>query len=245
MPIELAIVDDCKEDREGFRKQIELALKDQTSSLKVATTCFDSGVALLERLSVQRFSVIFLDVCMNEMNGIQTAQKIREQDMGCLIIFLTYSGEYAWDAFPVHPFDYLLKPCAQKEVERVLAQIFKALKASEPELEVKCSRCMVRVLYRDIIYVAAEGHFVEMELRSGNRLRSSTPFAAFIEPLCLDERFLSCNRGVLINMDEVLTLTDGVFSMNGGEKFPLRQRGRSELTNRFIQYQFHRIRQGG
>ena len=43
--------------------------------------------------------------------------------MGCLIVFLTSSSEYAWDAFPVHPFDYLLKPL---ELDALLAKIAEA-----------------------------------------------------------------------------------------------------------------------
>ena len=56
-----------------------------------------------------------------------------------------------------------------------------------------------------------------------------------------DERFLPCNRGILINMDEALKLDSESILMANGMHFPLRQRNRLELINRFTEYQLKRM----
>lgn len=59
-----------------------------------------------------------------------------------------------------------------------------------------------------------------------------------------DERFLPCNRGVLVNMDEALKLDgDSIILMNG-MRFPIRQRNRLEMVNRFSEYQIRRMKRG-
>lgn len=60
-------------------------------------------------------------------------------------------------------------------------------------------------------------------------------------PCAADERFLPCNRGILINMDEALKLDSESILMANGMHFPLRQRNRLELINRFTEYQLKRM----
>ena len=62
------------------------------------------------------YQVVFLDICMEGTNGIETAQRLRAADPDLLIVFVTSSPEYVWDAFPVHPFDYLLKPYKEESL---------------------------------------------------------------------------------------------------------------------------------
>ena len=59
-----------------------------------------------------------------------------------------------------------------------------------------------------------------------------------------DERFLPCNRGVLVNMDEALKLDGDSILLTDGLRFPLRQRNRLDLVNRFSEYQIKRMKRG-
>lgn len=76
------------------------------------------------------------------------------------------------------------------------------------------------------------------------RLISLQTFAELEAMLQGDERFLPCNRGVLVNMDEALKLDgDSIILMNG-MRFPIRQRNRLEMVNRFSEYQIRRMKRG-
>ena len=59
--------------------------------------------------------------------------------------------------------------------------------------------------------------------------------------LTADPRFLRCNRGILVNMDQVLRLDGDVFRMRDGTIFPLRVRSRAELVNKFSRYTIARM----
>ena len=72
------------------------------------------------------YQVVFLDICMEGTNGIEAAQRLRAADPDLLIVFVTSSPEYVWDAFPVHPFDYLLKPYKEEKFEQLAGELRRA-----------------------------------------------------------------------------------------------------------------------
>ena len=84
------------DDRPDARKKLSEALSDFAfrNGLHFDIHAFPSGEALLEASISTRFSVIFLDVFMEGMSGIETAAKIRETDEDVCLVFLTTSNEH-------------------------------------------------------------------------------------------------------------------------------------------------------
>lgn len=78
-------------------------------------------------------------------NGIETARQLREKDPRLLIVFVTSSPEYVWDAFPVHPFDYLLKPYKEEKIALLTAELRRVLCRQEPELDVRIARQTMQI----------------------------------------------------------------------------------------------------
>ena len=91
---------------------------------------------------------------------------------------------------------------------------------------------------------ARHGHALDIFTVSGACLKSSQTFAELEAALRGDERFLPCNRGVLVNMDEALKLDGDSILLTDGLRFPLRQRNRLDLVNRFSEYQIKRMKRG-
>ena len=94
---------------------------------------------------------------------------------------------------------------------------------------------------RSIMYAVAENHYVSIMTDTGEQ-RTSGTFSELIRQLSDDARFLQCNRGVLVNMDAVLKFDSDRILMRDGTHFPVRQRDKSALFNRFTQYQFRHMR---
>ena len=239
MLIRIAIVDDQPQEREMLRQDLLVRVPAGTS-----IACFDSSEAFLSGFAPGDDSLIFLDICMDGMNGIEAAQRVRQRSARCLIVFLTSSKEYAFDAFPIHPFDYLVKPYRTDRLEHVLAGASRLMEETEPQVEIRLPRQTVRLPHGQIAAVASHGHTLEVFTVSGVCLKSSQTFAELETALQGDERFLPCNRGVLINMDEALKLESDSIILTNGMRFPLRQRNRLDLIKRFSEYQIKRMKRG-
>ena len=239
MIIRIAIVDDQQQAREMLRQDLQVRVPAGTS-----IACFDSSEAFLNGFTPGDDALVFLDICMEGMNGIEVAQRVRKRSARCLIVFLTSSKEYAFDAFPVHPFDYLVKPYSLTQLDHVLSGAIRLMEENEQQVEIRLPRQTIRLPHGQIAAVASHGHTLDIFTVSGACLKSSQTFAELESALQSDERFLPCNRGVLVNMDEALKLDSDSILLTSGMRFPLRQRNRLDLVNRFSEYQIKRMKRG-
>ena len=174
-------------------------------------------------------------------NGIDTARTLRRTDPDLPLVFVTSSPEYVWDAFPVHPFDYLLKPYREEKLFQLADELRRVLFRAEPELEVRIARQQVHLPLRKIQYAMAQNHYVRIVSDDGE-CRAVSTFSQVEQLLRAQENFLVCNRGVILNMDKVLRLDSDCFEMLDGTRLPVRQKDKNTLFAQFTQYQFRHMR---
>ncbi len=240
MDIHIAIADDSREDRERLRDGITEIFRDD-SEHTLTLRLFDSGEALLRSYRPGMFTLVFLDILMDGMNGIELSRRLRERDAELLIVFLTSSPEFAFDAFPIHPFDYLVKPCGREQLERVIREMLRTVHRDGKVISVRAAYTTYQIPVSSIYSVVALGHSVE--LRAGDRtVRSIMTFTELKDLLYTEPRFLECNRGVMVNMDHVESVNEGTLRLTDGSSYALRTRGRAELISQFTQYQISRLK---
>lgn len=243
MKLNIAVVDDLAEDRRMLERELPLLFSQESAEHAcVSVRSFADGESFLRYEGNGSWQMVFLDIFMDGIDGFETARRLRERDVKALIVFLTSSRDRSFEAFPLHPFEYLVKPCTIGELRRVAAEACRVLMPEESSIEFRISHGSLRLRFGDIAAVIANGHSVEIVTADGSQLRGIDPFFKTTEPLIEDPRFLMCNRGVLINMDHALRLRDDSVIMKGGRSWPLRRRDRTKLITRFTQYQIDRIR---
>lgn len=122
MALPIAIVEDQTPDAQRLEELLQQQLPE------AECTWFACGDDFLRAAAEPGlYAVVFLDICMAGTNGIETARRLRQADPEVLIVFVTSSPEYVWDAFPVHPFDYLLKPYQEEKFVHLAAELRRAL----------------------------------------------------------------------------------------------------------------------
>lgn len=93
---------------------------------------FSSGKAFLDAFEAGAYQIVFMDILMKNMDGIDTARKMREQDKSCFLVFLTSSTDFMPEAFSCHAFDYVVKPFTSQRVFQVISDVQKRLPESPP-----------------------------------------------------------------------------------------------------------------
>ena len=250
MNLNIAIVDDQEADRDALRSGIS-AWRDMDSGRDGAVLCFSSGEELIEHFTPCDAQLVFMDIYMNGLNGIETAKKLRAADAGVLIVFLTSSDDFAFDAFPIHPFDYIVKPCGTEKLYGVLDEAMRALTPPEQSITVRVvqnrpfvANGVYSVPLDNISAIASQKHVVEINMANGENLLSNMTFAEIEGMISGDRRFLACNRGLLVNMDHVSSINGDTFMMKNGSQCPIRVRGRTKIVSDFSQYRITRMRGG-
>ena len=243
MNYNIAIVEDTRLDSEKLERGISKWFHENMGSVTNLIS-YSDGESLLKSFEPDKYQIIFVDIIMDSLTGIETVKKLRSFDNKVLIIFTTSSHEFVLDAFPLHPFDYVLKPYDSNRLGQVLSEAVKFLDSPEPSVTVRVSRSKYRILMRDISAVLARDHTVEIVMTGGNSLLCSMKFREF-ETIFKDEmRFLECNRGIMINMDCVQTLSKdkSAFIMKDGSHYAIRVRKHKDVLTKFTQYQIYRNR---
>ena len=118
--IRIAIVDDEKQIRKQIFAMISKYFIDNALECKILP--FSDGQELID--SGLKFDIIFMDIEMKNVNGIQAAQHIRKSDMNVPIVYITGYVDYWRRAYKVHAFDFISKPASQEQIDNVLNDFF-------------------------------------------------------------------------------------------------------------------------
>lgn len=240
MDLRIAIVDDMEDDRSRLSQDVRTLLAQRGRACDIIT--FTGAEEFLANKSIGTIDIAFLDVRMGGMDGIELAKRLREFDSSLIVVFVTSSREYALDAYPVHPFDYLVKPYTIMRLAAVLDDILVALRlrADQKTIRVNVPYGGVDVPLDRVSTIEARSHSSVLTLENGQELRSTMSFADVQALVSSDPRFLLVNRGVVINMDRVEKVEGATVVMNGGARLPLRKRDRSDLARAITQHMITR-----
>lgn len=203
----IAIVDDSGSDR---RLLID-TLKEYfgTNCISADISEFSSAEALLKDYRPFMYTVIFMDIYMDGMTGTEAAAEIRKLDCDTLLVFLTTSDTHRADAFSAHAYDYIQKPVDKKRLVKLMDDIMKLRpESSEKSFTFMCGRTEHKIPFSDLLFVRSDGHYLEIADRAGNTQRTRQNFSSAEETLSQDSRFLLVLRGVIVNMDHILSFVD-------------------------------------
>ena len=241
MELFVAVVDDLQSEREHIRADLERIFQNN-AEYKLRCICFESAEAFLD--ASPEVQIVFLDICMDGMNGIELARRLRNLNERLLIIFLSTSSEFAFDVFPIHPFDYLIKPYPYARLEHVVKEAVRVLNLGERKIPIRVARSVFNIPVGSIVSVVSQGHRVVVAIAGAESIQSIMTFSEFEKLLTSEERFLPINRGILVNMDYARALTGDTLTMLDGSAFALRTKNRSQIVSRFSHYQLSRLKGG-
>lgn len=198
--IRIAIVDDEEECRNDLVKALKKCFDKIPESFEYQE--FASGEEFLKKYT-NTFDVIFLDIEMSEINGMNVAHKIRKRNDFVIIVFVTRLISYAIEGYSVGAFDYVLKPFDEIEFNIKMQKILKKLEKSELErsILIKTNYKDKIVKLKDIKYVEVIGHNILFHTK--DETISSWGTLNDVITQINSESFASCNRCYYVNFNYV------------------------------------------
>lgn len=121
--LHIAVCDDDIKTLDEVKQILTDYCRAKKLAAKVSAYC--DGTDLLA--SEESFDIIFLDIEMQQSNGIEVAQKIRRMDMNVPIVYITSYIDYWRRAYKVHAFDFITKPFKPEELCEVMRDYLAAL----------------------------------------------------------------------------------------------------------------------
>ena len=197
--IKIAIVEDEAAVRDQLTDYVRRYTRQYGTEFEV--TCFTDGDEILENYR-PAFDIILLDVEMKRLNGMETAQRIRELDDDVLLIFITNMAQYAIKGYSVGALDYVLKPVPYFAFSQQLQKAVNQLaRRARHYLAVPVDGGMRRLDTAAIYYMESDGHKVCFYTEDGD-FTAPGALKAFEEKLA-NRPFARCNSGYLVNLAQV------------------------------------------
>lgn len=201
---------------------------------------FCSGKQLLAER--QRFDILFLDIQMSDMNGMEIARTLRERREDTVLIFVTALKEYVFEAFDVSAFHYLLKPLERDKFASVfqeaLREAEKRLRSREEALFFQTKSRSFTLLRSDILYV--ENCRRKVDIHTLHQTETIYATMARMEEL-LGNGFFRCHRGYLVNMAYIAQYSADSILLHNGEAIYLSREKYNDFVAAYLGY----LKQGG
>lgn len=200
----------------------------------IQISCFGSGEELLT--AYDSFDVIFLDIDMKGMDGIETGRQIRGRDRETRIVYLTSYRDYVAGAFEVHAFQYLLKPIASVRLQQVLEDVFHYVKKTDRQkiLDFHTNEGTVCVDISDICYfefVSRRIHMVTVQ----KIYHMTGKIGSIYERLC-SMGFSMPHKSFVVNLLHVKNVRNLDIFMDNGDQVPLSQKKQKEWKQELTNY---------
>ena len=182
---------------------------------------FNSAAASIKTIREKTVDLLFLDIQMPELSGMEYAKIINEPTK---IVFTTAFSQYAVDGYRINAFDYLLKPISFEEFMRVGDKALKCLseknvasgKEANGYIFVKSDYKLVRINFKDILYAEGVKDYVKIYLKDGSSIKSLACLRNLIDFLP-SPQFLRVHRSFIVNIDNMKTIDRSRFVV--GDKF--------------------------
>lgn len=233
MRISVMVCDDLAEERAALARMVGDYCR--RKAIEVSLESAAGGEELLERWRPGRWDLVFLDIFMPGLSGVETARRLRQKDTACALIFATTSQEHGLESFELRVMDYLVKPFDQSLVDQAMDWFVQRDTIRLRQISVGGEWQTQWVRPSDVAWLEMRRHTATIQV--GDRTYEVRRTMEALEAELEDDRFFRCHRSYLVNLDRVQTLEDRDFLMEDGTRIPISAKHLSEARQRFQEWQ--------
>ena len=233
----IAICDDLEGERVRLARMVQAYV--QSHGIPVRLQLFSSGESLLDVIQNQGegyFQLIFLDIYLTGLSGVETARRIRTYDNSVAIIFATTSLDHGVDSFEVRASDYLVKPFQEDAVTASLDWFFAHIPEPLRVLSIYSEGEWQKIPLSSILYVDVYGHQARIHTTGGELVtrRGLDELEAAID----SRDFLRCHRSFLVNLNHVEQVVGSDFRMDDQSLVPIRSANVAQVRSQIIDWTY-------
>ena len=234
----IAICDDLDVDRKIITDMINRYFTEHNSIVNITT--YNNGEDLISNFTHENFDLIFLDIYMYKLNGIDTAKEIRKKDDNSILVFITTSSDFALDAYDLDALQYLIKPITYDKIKKILDKCLKELSTNMRFIDVFEGGNPVKIPLNDIYYIDVYDKYCYIHLKD-KVIKTHSSLAklwGFLET----SSFLKCHRSYIVNMLYINEMLSNDFLLKNGEKIPITKNDKLNLKQTYLDFVFNQMR---
>jgi DNA-binding LytR/AlgR family response regulator len=196
--IKTAIVEDEEPAFQTLKEYLEKFGKENNVDFSI--THYSEGLSFLEEC--EGYDLVFMDIELPNLNGMDIATKLREKDARVALIFVTNMVQYAIRGYSVDAIDYVLKPIQYNRFYSLMMKVSRVISANqERELVLKTTAGVKKIPLSTLLYVQITDHLLIYKTET-EELEAWSSLANAEKELPA-EMFCRCNNSTIINLKQV------------------------------------------
>lgn len=233
--IHIALID----DEEKIRKIVSRYIV-QTAKVyaEVKIYEFQSAEALLKCLrKKQHFDILFVDIELPEMSGVNLGEIVREKHPEIYLIFLTAHSEFAIEGYAIEAHQYILKNQIEKRLPKILKKTIAQIENEKYKFRIVGTTLdRQKIYYRDIFYIhKKKGEKYVQYITNTEALRERITIDQLLQEL-QSEEFLLAERGYIINMRHVMRIKGNTIYMENNSEIEVSKKRITEVKEKIVTY---------
>lgn len=232
----------CDDDR-AVTESIEKLLYEIAAESNVAIRCesFYGGAALAEVISEQHsyFDLIYLDIEMNDMDGIHTALLLRDLALPMLIVYVSAHEEYLKELFRTEPFRFLSKPIEKVEFREVFDSACRRIQSRAGYYSFTYKKAIHKVPFNHIAYFESRGRriYIHMAGPTAEDQYEEVFYGKMNDVekqiASVNSRFLRIHQSFLVNFDHVRVIGFSSVIMMDGQTLQVSEERQKKARTQF------------
>lgn len=234
MSVRILICDDDLKELEKLQQMLKLYGEKRMIPFEI-TAC-SAPKEITENIQCSgQFDILFLDIFMDAVNGMDLAKLVRRDNQKSRIVFVSTSTDHALDAFGVSASQYLVKPVQYSRFEQTMDALLQK-ELGEPFISVSTGTQVVKLFLRDFVYAETQRHYQAVCCSNGTTERFRINSAELFELLGGARRFVRVGASYIVNLDYVLRITPDTLELTGGHTVHIPRRALSQLKKEYFDY---------
>ena len=237
--MKIAICDDEPYFSDRLKKYIMFYMREK--NMNCAIDFFISGKSLLEKgFEIEKYNIIFLDINMEEIDGIQTAINIREFSQDIIIVFITAFINYTLEGYKVDAIRYILKDDInfQATLNECLDAIFRKINFHTMKIEINSHKGTRKIVVDRILYIESRLHKLEFHvIEKEMKIYTVYNKLDIMEQQLKEYGFIRIHQSFLINPKYLKDVINYKAILINGLELTIPKARFKTVKNRFLAYQ--------
>lgn len=195
---------------------------------------FESGESFLSKFDKGKFDIIILDVEMPGINGLETAEKIRESDKTVILSFLTNYSEFAIQGYEVNAFRYILKTQPDYLYMQQLQSIFDEYKQTHKAYAYSNQNMSFRYKLIDILYFEIFNRQILLHTTERN-VEYYGNLSDIYEEL-KEFNFIKPGKSYVVNLEHIKNIDKNFLIMSNRDKILIGRTYKKDVVTRYLNF---------
>jgi len=229
------------EDDQNSQISLSNALTDwaKLKNAQIELFCYSSAEAFLIAWPDMSFDLLFLDIKMKILTGIELANIIRKYDNNIKIVFITSYKQFVFNGYDVNAMHYMIKPISLPKLHAILDNAYMFWHSQNNSyLIVANKEGLLRLLIDDIFYISIYSHIATVYTeKCSHDLRKTVEEFTNLLPW----NFIRCHRSYIVNLFKVNRINKSSLSLSNGFSLPISRSKLKLVKDKFIKLHIDKL----